>query len=123
MEVSNLKPFDNDKTKVSLKDKLKFIIPSLIGVLLFIIPIKHEGDVTIPIAIFSGKLVNFLGEYLVYIITITLIISAIFSFIATVFKPKFIINNKPVSYTHLDVYKRQIFTILWTCCSLRMELN
>lgn len=28
MEVSNLKPFDNDKTKVSLKDKLKFIIPS-----------------------------------------------------------------------------------------------
>ena len=94
MEVSNLKPFNNDKTKVSLKDKLKFIIPSLIGVLLFIIPIKHEGDVTIPIAIFSGKLVNFLGEYLVYIITITLIISAIFSFIATVFKPKFIINNK-----------------------------
>ena len=54
MDVSNLKPFDNDKTKVSLKDKLKFIIPSLIGVLLFIIPIKHEGDVTIPIAIFSG---------------------------------------------------------------------
>ena len=94
MEVSNLKPFDNDKTKVSLKDKLKFIIPSLIGVLLFMIPIKHEGDVTIPIAIFSGKLVNFLGEYLVYIITITLIVSAIFSFIATVFKPKFIINNK-----------------------------
>ncbi len=29
MEVSNLKPFDNDKTKVSLKDKLKFIIPSI----------------------------------------------------------------------------------------------
>ena len=97
MEVSNLKPFDNDKTKVSLKDKLKFIIPSLIGVLLFIIPIKHEGDVTIPIAIFSGKLVNFLGEYLVYIITGTMAISAILSLIATIVKPKFITNNKILS--------------------------
>lgn len=97
MDVSNLKPFDNDKTKVSLKDKLKFIIPSLIGVLLFIIPIKHEGDVTIPIAIFSGKLVNFLGEYLVYIITGTMAISAILSLIATIVKPKFITNNKILS--------------------------
>lgn len=94
MEASNLKPFDNDKNIVPLKDKLKFIIPSLIGVLLFMIPMKYKGDVTIPIAIFSGKLVNFLGQNLVYIITLTMIISAIFSFIATVLKPNFVINNK-----------------------------
>ena len=61
------------------------------------IPIKHEGDVTIPIAIFSGMLVNFLGEYLVYIITATMAISSIFSLIATVVKPKFITNNKLLS--------------------------
>ena len=93
MEISNLKPFD-DNNKVTLKDKLKFIIPSIIGILLFMIPIKHEGDVTIPIAIFSGMLVDFLGEYLVYIITGTLAISAVLSLIATLFKPKFITNNK-----------------------------
>ena len=92
MEISNLKPFD-DNNKVTLKDKLKFIIPSIIGILLFMIPIKHEGDVTIPIAIFSGMLVDFLGEYLVYIITGTLAISAVLSLIATLFKPKFITNN------------------------------
>lgn len=93
MEISNLKPF-YDNNKVTLKDKLKFIIPSIIGILLFMIPIKHEGDVTIPIAIFSGMLVDFLGEYLVYIITGTLAISAVLSLIATLFKPKFITNNK-----------------------------
>ena len=93
MEISNFKPFD-DNNKVTLKDKLKFIIPSIIGILLFMIPIKHEGDVTIPIAIFSGMLVDFLGEYLVYIITGTLAISAVLSLIATLFKPKFITNNK-----------------------------
>ena len=83
--------------KFSLKDNLKFIIPSIIGVLLFMIPIKYEGDVTIPIAIFSGMLVNFLGEYLVYIITGTMAISAILSLIATIVKPKFITNNKILS--------------------------
>ena len=46
MEISKLKPF-NDNNKVTLKDNLKFIIPSIIGILLFMIPIKHEGDVTI----------------------------------------------------------------------------
>lgn len=96
MEISKFKPFD-DNNKVTLKDNLKFIIPSLIGVLLFMIPLKHEGDVTIPIAIFSGMLVNFLGEYLVYIITGTMAISAILSLIATIVKPKFITNNKILS--------------------------
>lgn len=97
MEVSKLKPFDDNKSKFTLKDNLKFIIPSIIGVLLFMIPIKYEGDVTIPIAIFSGMLVNFLGEYLVYIITGTMAISAILSLISTIVKPKFITNNKILS--------------------------
>ena len=93
MEVSKLKPFD-DNNKITLKDNLKFIISSIIGVLLFMIPIKHEGDVTIPIAIFSGMLVDFLGNYLVYIITSTMAISAVLTLIGTLFKPKFITNNK-----------------------------
>lgn len=93
MEISNLKPSD-DNNKVTLKDNFKFIIPSIIGILLFMIPINHKGDITIPIAIFSGMLVDFLGEYLVYLITGTLAISAVFSLIATLFKPKFITNNK-----------------------------
>ena len=91
MEFSKPKPFNN---KITLKDNLKFIIPSIIGILLFMIPIKHEGDVTIPIAILSGMLVNFLDEYLVYIITGTLVISAILSLVTTLFKPTFITNNK-----------------------------
>lgn len=93
MEISKLKPF-NDNNKVTLKDNLKFIIPSIIGILLFMIPIKHEDDVTIPIAIFSGMFVDFLGKYLIYIIAGILTISATLSLITTLFKPKFITNNK-----------------------------
>lgn len=93
MEISKLMPF-NDNKKVSLKDNLKFIIPSILGVLLFIIPIKYKGDVTIPIAILSGILVNLIGENLVYIVVTILIISAILTLICTLLKPKFLTNNK-----------------------------
>ena len=118
MEISKLKPFDNNN--VSFKDNLKFIIPSLIGILLFMIPVKYEGDITIPIAICSGKLVDFLGSYLVYIITITMAISAIFTFIGTVLKPKFITNNKFLSslftttplWLVLEIFRWYIWSIL-----------
>ena len=33
MEISKFKPFNN---KITLKDNLKFIIPSIVGILLFI---------------------------------------------------------------------------------------
>ena len=92
MEISGLKPVDNKK--VTLKDNLKFILPSILGVILFMIPVKHNGDITIPIAIFSSMLVDFLGDYLVYIITGTLALSAVISLITTLLKPKFIVNNK-----------------------------
>ena len=112
MEISNLKPTD-DNNKVTLKDNFKFIIPSIIGILLFMIPIKHKGDITIPIAIFSGMLVDFLGEYLVYLITGTLAISAVFSLIATLFKPKFITNNKLLNSLKYDKEDRRRVISLW----------
>ena len=80
--------------KVSITDNLKFIIPSLLGIVLFMIPIKHNNEITIPIAILSKSLVNYLGESLIYIITGFLIASAIISSITSILKPKFILNNK-----------------------------
>lgn len=93
MEISKLKPFNNNNG-ITLEDNLKFIIPSVIGVLLFIIPIKYKGDVTIPIAILSGILVDFIGAYLVYIVTGIIAISAILTIICTLLKPNFMTNNK-----------------------------
>lgn len=85
------------KSNVSFKDNLKFILPSLLGIILFMIPIKYNGEITIPVAIFSKSLVNLLGESLIYIITSTLVISAILSTITSIFKPKFILDNKFLS--------------------------
>lgn len=94
MEISKVESFINYKKKITLKDNLKFILPSLLGVLLFMTPIKSNEEITIPVAVLSKLVVNFLGAYTIYIITFTIIISGILSLTTYMFKPKFIINNK-----------------------------
>lgn len=80
----------NKKTK---KDLFKFLIPSIIGVLLFMTPIKIEGNITIPIAFLANKAVDIFGTYLLHFATIVISISAIGSILAKTIKPKFIMDK------------------------------
>lgn len=82
------------KDKFLLKNSLAFIIPSLIGILLFMVPIKFNGEITIPVALMSKFLANSLGGYLTSIITFMVCISAIFSIITKIFRPRFIVENE-----------------------------
>ena len=74
------------KDGFSLKSSLFFILPSLIGVLLFMIPINFNGEITIPVAILSKFLAKSLGDSLTFIITIAICTSAIVSIITKIFK-------------------------------------
>ncbi|MDV4152359.1 YjiH family protein [Clostridium sp. AL.422] len=82
------------KDKFQLKATLSFIIPSLIGAILFMIPIKFNGEITIPVALMSKFLANILEGSLTSIITMTICISAILSTITKLFKPNFIVKNE-----------------------------
>lgn len=55
----------------------RFLIPSLIGVFLFVTPIAQNGNLTIPVAVASGALKNFLGPHCVTLIWLLINISAI----------------------------------------------
>lgn len=52
----------NINKKFTLSSFLTFLLPSLLGVLLFMTPIKVKGDITIPIAFLSNSLVDSLGD-------------------------------------------------------------
>ncbi|WP_337018998.1 YjiH family protein [Oceanobacillus massiliensis] len=60
----------------------KFIIPSLIGVFLFMVPIETEDGVTIPIAILANSVQSLLAEQLSAIMMIIIVITAIMTIIA-----------------------------------------
>ncbi|KRT90177.1 YjiH family protein [Bacillus glycinifermentans] len=71
-------------------DLIKFLVPSLIGIVLFMIPIKIGGELTIPIAVFSKGLQGLLQQQLPLIMMVIVTVTFILTFIAKTFQPAFI---------------------------------
>jgi len=71
-----------------------FLIPSLIGVFLFMIPIPFDGSWIIPVAIFANFIQqeNILGPYIPGIMTFLITLTAICSLLTKLFKPEFILK-------------------------------
>ncbi|WP_192891238.1 YjiH family protein [Vibrio bathopelagicus] len=70
-----------------------FLIPSLIGLFLFMAPISYQGDLTIPVAILAKSIQAIFGEYLIPIITAIVAFMSVASVLSTIFKPTFITSN------------------------------
>ncbi|MCF7484427.1 YjiH family protein [Vibrio sp. A2-1] len=74
-----------------------FLIPSLIGLFLFMAPISYQGDLTIPVAILAKSIQAVFGESLVAIITAIVAFMSVASVLSTIFKPAFITSNSFLS--------------------------
>ena len=62
-----------------LKEKrfYKFLIPSLIGMILFIMPLNVDGNLTIPVAILAHGLLDLIGDHMLMIIWALITLSAL----------------------------------------------
>ena len=90
------------RNQYALPSILKFIIPSIIGILLFMTPIKFAGEITIPIAILSGFMQDALGSSIPYIMTGIIVVTALFT-VATKFFDIPFIKNSPFFLSLFDV--------------------
>lgn len=81
----------------SRNDFLKFVIPSLFGVLIFLFPVMEEGSFNIPLGIITEFLIDALTNWLPVIITVIMIISTILTIFTAVFKPKVIYKSEFLS--------------------------
>ena len=70
-----------------------FLIPSLIGLFLFMAPISYQGDLTIPVAILAKSIQAVFGESLVAIITAIVAFMSVASVLSSIFKPAFITSS------------------------------
>lgn len=84
-------------TKPTGAQRAKFIIPSAIGVFLFLCPIWVNGNMNIPLGVISDWVANFIKPAASLLIVIIVLVSAIMSLIGTLAKPKFITENKMLS--------------------------
>ena len=78
---------------IKAKDHIKFIVPSLLGVFLFMTPIKVAGNFTIPIAVLAGFIQDGLANYLSLIMTVIVVLTGILTIVFSL-NPSFT-KNKP----------------------------
>ncbi len=80
--------------KPETRTKLLFIIPSIIGILLFMIPILVHDTWTIAVKLLADVINGVIGSFLPLLCVIILTISAAMALLATLVKPKFLMKNE-----------------------------
>jgi nucleoside recognition membrane protein YjiH len=71
-----------------------FLIPSLIGLFLFMAPVSYNGDLTIPVAVLAKSLQAAMGDIIVPLVTAIIAFMATASVLYRVVKPAFIAKNE-----------------------------
>ena len=74
----------------NLRQLLIFLIPSLLGVLLFLTPIVYDGKVTIGLGVMADALKNSLSAWLPAIATSLLLFSAALGLLGSTLKPRWL---------------------------------
>ena len=90
MSVKNEKVKD---VQITTSGLLKFIIPSLFGIIIFLLPIKDGQAFNIPLGVITEALIAFFESYLPAVITIVIVVSTVLSIIAYFLKPNFITSS------------------------------
>ena len=110
----------NPKFNFKFSSFIKFIVPSLIGILLFMTPLKIDGSFTIPIAFLSNLLVESLKDILPLLDVIVISISAIGSIIIKIFRTKNKILNSLFNVTPIWLIGRILGMIIVILSYLRI---
>lgn len=81
-------------TKFTLRQLLVFLIPSLLGISLFLVPIFYENKVTIGLGLIADGLKIAGADYLPGLAVFLLTISSGFALWISLFKPKAVLENE-----------------------------
>lgn len=90
------------KNHITIKDYFKFIIPSLIGVFLLMVPISVNGEITLIVAIWDDFVSKYIGTLMPFIAVVLIAVSFLGAVVTKMFQPIFI-NKRPVWRALFDV--------------------
>ncbi|WP_432354745.1 YjiH family protein [Sporosarcina sp. A2] len=89
----------------------KFLIPSLIGILLFLVPIKVNGEVTIGVGVLASLLLKGAGSYIPHFILVLLAVTVVVTLVTVAFKPAIIVNRP---------FLKNVFLVGWFGITMRV---
>ena len=82
-----------EKQSFSIGTYLKFIVPSLLGIFLLMVPISVNGEITLMVAIWADFIDKYIGAYMPTIAVILISISFLGIIFTKLFQPQFILAN------------------------------
>lgn len=83
------------------KDLFKFVVPSIAGLLLFIIPLPYKGNFSIGVGMMASETKNAIGTHLPLLMTAVIVISAIITIIANTTKAKIFTESEFLKTTFI----------------------
>ncbi len=83
----------NSNVQHDRKSFLKFALPSLLGLILFVIPLPYDGNFTIGVGRMADLFRESFGEMLPGLMTVVVILSALLSLLAVLVKPDFVMSR------------------------------
>ncbi|WP_434360424.1 YjiH family protein [Parasalinivibrio latis] len=73
---------------VTTRNLIMFVVPSLLGIFLFMTPVAFGDSVTIPIAVMAKSILAVLGDEATVVVSTIVVLSALATVVNLVFKPK-----------------------------------
>ncbi len=85
-------------TKFNARQLAGFLVPSIVGIMLFMIPIQVNGSWTVAVKVLADVIGNALGDFLPFLCVIIVTISAVLG-LASLAKPSFITSYPIIDST------------------------
>ncbi|GAA0307372.1 YjiH family protein [Psychrobacter aestuarii] len=93
---------NQDVSTINIGKFLKFFIPSMLGLIVFVFPIpyvdgkfvSYADGFTIPIAVLKDIIQGYLENFLPLLVVISIMTTLVGSLYTKIFKPDFIVNNR-----------------------------
>ncbi len=92
-KAKKLDEFEQQENVMTTSNKLKFIIPSLFGLFLFLVPVPYDGKWTIGVGILAEFFQGVFSSSLPQFMTVILVLSVILSVTAKLLKPAWIMES------------------------------
>ena len=94
MNKNNQAPVKGSCSSYKISEILKFLVPSLIGVTLFMLPVSQAGGITIPIAMLSNWVQAHFADVLPTVVLFLVMLIAIGLIVTTFFPPECILKTE-----------------------------
>lgn len=74
-------------------NKVRFLLPSLLGALIFLTPVPWDGRITIGIGVITNAILNLMGNYGLHLLIVVMVLTSVLTLLGTVFRVSWILRR------------------------------